>query len=129
MKPGITVGIGNGFIQFMGHNVSHGISAFISVRAESLGGASTARVPTRALRGGISNKGYFYVGGSDAVSKRLCGVKTAESSTKALGATGDGGESQGHVRRREDKIDSIGVHGKPATIERQKEDVQQVLVS
>src|SRR5438270_13960157 len=109
----------------MGHYASHGICAFISVRAEGLSRARFSSRFERTLCSGVSDKSKFYVGGSGAVSKRGGGVKTAESSTKTLrGTAGRGGrEIQGHIWGREHEINAIGIHGKRAIIEWQKKDI------
>ena len=60
VKPGIAVGIGHRFTQFMGNHIGHGVGAFIPVRAGSLRGTSGTRFG-RALGGWVSDKCNFYV--------------------------------------------------------------------
>ena len=108
------MGIGDCLIQFMSHDVGHGISAFIAIGAESFGRNN----PDDQVWPGIGWRGLRQrqLLCRCVPLKRAGGMKTAESSTEALGVAGDGRESQGHIRGREDKINSIGIHGKLAII-------------
>ena len=67
--------IGYGLIQLMSHYVGHGVSAFISVRTQGLGGTTGNTRLERALGGWVSDKGYFYITGR---TKRARGMKTAK---------------------------------------------------
>src|SRR6478672_4040602 len=116
MKPGITMGISNCFIQFMGHDVGHGISAFIPIRTEALGGATRSIGYGRAAGGRVSDKCNFYV----SRTERAGSMKATVSSAKARGSCG-----QTHIRRGEKEINPVGIHGKSPVIKRLADGVRK----
>src|SRR5262249_54346329 len=84
VEPGVTVRIGNGFTQFVGHDVGHGVRAFIGVGGKALRRARRTG-PVGALRGGGAHEGDLEVRVIESAVGVISAVVSAEFAFSNVG--------------------------------------------
>src|SRR5437016_13269210 len=91
MEPGSKIGVGNGFIDFMGNDIRHAVGTLVSIGTNAL-----VLAPVRALRRGISDAPILDIGPAHSLAGVIATIRATEVALR-------------YIRSSQHQIDSIAV--------------------